>query len=568
MFRHPPIRRVFTVALGVAVCLAGACASTQPRHGDSSEPGAASPAESSTRELTLSAEQERLAAAHAQFAAGLSTELRNGLEAALPAYEAALQLDPKNTALAIRLAQVSISRKDFAGAKDRLDSAAKANPGSADPWLWLGIVHKGTDNSAEALNSFEQALKINPRHIPSLAALIEMLLQRDALDEVVAQLDKAWRQDSQDGQFWLGIGKIYAQVIRQKPSLAGRLGETRPREAFTKAVELAPRDPESLLQLADAQLEAGNFTAAADAFSRLLVVRPDLPLREKLAKTFVQADQKDKAIKIYREMIKRNPTEYTTYNSLAELHEEAEQNDEAIANYQQSLVLNPDQPEVYLRLAVLQLEQKKFDKALGDLAAARLKFPTVFQIPYVTGLVHSEQKNYAKAVAAFADAEALLKDDADEMKPSSAFFFSYGAACERSGDIAKAERLFQKSLEINPRNHAAANYLGYMWADKGVRLEEAHELIKQAVELEPDNGAYLDSLGWVLFKLGKTEEALPYLQKAAAAVKDDAVVHDHLADALLKLGRRDEAIKHLKRAVEMEPENKDFPAKLRKLTGE
>ncbi len=564
MLRHPQLKRALAVSLGVVVCLCSSCTSTRPQQVLPPEPPVV--ADTGNHVLSLSAEQERRAAALAQFAAGVSAELRDGLEAALPFYEEALRLDPKNTGLAVRLAQVAMSRKDFTGAKQRLEAAAKDNPSSADPWLWLGIAHRGLENPAEALNAFEQALKINPRHVQSLAALIELLLQQDALDEVVAQLDKTWRQESNDGQFWLSLGKLYTQVARQKPSLAERLGESRAREAFAKAVEFSPRDAEALLNLADAQVQANNFVAAAEAYSRLLAIRPDLPrLREQLAMTFLRADLKEKAAKIFREMIKRDPTKYETYNSLAGLQEEMDQDEDAIANYQQSLVLNPDQVEVHLRLAVLHISLQRYDKALQNLNLARQKFPTTFQIPYLTGIVHSEEKNFAKAITAFAEAEALMRDDEDEMRPSSAFYFSYGAACERTGAIEKAEKYFQKSLELDPNNHAAANYLGYMWADRGVRLDEAHDLIKRAVAGQPNSGAYLDSLGWVLYKLGRVQEALPYLARAVELVKDDAVVHDHMAEVLLKLGKRDEAIKHLKQAVAIDPQNKELTAKLRKL---
>ena len=84
---------------------------------------------------------------------------------------------------------------------------------------------------------------------------------------------------------------------------------------------------------------------------------------------------------------------------------------------------------------------------------------------------------------------------------------------------------------------------------------------------EPDNGAYVDSLGWVLFKLGRYEEALPHLRRAADLMKDDAVPLDHLADTLLKLGKRDEASARLKHAVQLDPKNQALADKLQKLTG-
>ena len=101
-------------------------------------------------------------------------------------------------------------------------------------------------------------------------------------------------------------------------------------------------------------------------------------------------------------------------------------------------------------------------------------------------------------------------------------------------------------------------------AEKGVHLDEALELIQKAIKGEPDTGAYIDSLGWVLFKLGRYEEALPHLRRAAELVKDDAVVFDHLAEDLLKLGKRDEAIAQWRRALQAEPDNKEVAEKIQK----
>lgn len=106
-----------------------------------------------------------------------------------------------------------------------------------------------------------------------------------------------------------------------------------------------------------------------------------------------------------------------------------------------------------------------------------------------------------------------------------------------------------------------------MWADKGVHLNEALDMINKAIALEPDNGAYLDSLGWVLYKMGRYEEALPHLRRAVELIKEDSVVYDHLAELLLKLGKRDEAISQWRRAHEVDPANKEIIEKLDKYAG-
>jgi tetratricopeptide (TPR) repeat protein len=120
---------------------------------------------------------------------------------------------------------------------------------------------------------------------------------------------------------------------------------------------------------------------------------------------------------------------------------------------------------------------------------------------------------------------------------------------EKQKQYDQSEAEFRKVLEINPENSGAMNYLGYMLADRNVRLEEAHELISRALEMEPNNGAYLDSLGWVNFRLGKLEEAENNLRDAIARVSRDPIVYDHLGDVFMKQGKLKEAIAQWERSV-------------------
>ena len=135
--------------------------------------------------------------------------------------------------------------------------------------------------------------------------------------------------------------------------------------------------------------------------------------------------------------------------------------------------------------------------------------------------------------------------------------FLLGAAHEREGERGPAESAFRRALEIEPGFHPALNYLGYMLAEKGERLEEALGLVRRAVALEPDNGAYVDSLGWAHFQLGQYQEALSYLERAARLEPGDATIYEHLADTYRALGRADDALQLYRRALALDDENAD-----------
>jgi tetratricopeptide (TPR) repeat protein len=152
--------------------------------------------------------------------------------------------------------------------------------------------------------------------------------------------------------------------------------------------------------------------------------------------------------------------------------------------------------------------------------------------------IYEKGKNFAEMEKALSEAEKLAESKQDKEN----IYFTRGAMFERMKKYSSAEAEFRKVLEINPKSSSALNYLGYMLADRGERLEEARDMISKALDIEPDNGAYLDSLGWVNFRLNKLDEAERNLRLSIEKINGDPTVYDHLGDVYLKQGKVKDAI--------------------------
>ncbi len=173
-------------------------------------------------------------------------------------------------------------------------------------------------------------------------------------------------------------------------------------------------------------------------------------------------------------------------------------------------------------------------------------------------------------VMAAADAQARLKDysgaarlarDAVKRFPESTEVqFRLASSLERAGTPGEAEKIFLQLLESKPNDAAAQNYLGYMWADRGVHLEQAREMLEKAVAREPRNGAYRDSLGWAYFRLGNYPAAERNLKEAQRRDPDDATIAEHLGDLAERQGRLEEAVRFWERSLALKP---DEPEKVR-----
>jgi tetratricopeptide (TPR) repeat protein len=137
-----------------------------------------------------------------------------------------------------------------------------------------------------------------------------------------------------------------------------------------------------------------------------------------------------------------------------------------------------------------------------------------------------------------------------------------GSIFERQKKYEQAERTFKKVLDVDPLNASASNYLGYMLADQGVRLEESVKYIQKALELDPKNGAYLDSLGWAYFKMGRYDLAEPPLESAATLIQNDPTIHEHLGNLYLRMGKTAQAQEEWQRALKEWPaaSSSDFDA--------
>lgn len=162
-----------------------------------------------------------------------------------------------------------------------------------------------------------------------------------------------------------------------------------------------------------------------------------------------------------------------------------------------------------------------------------------------------DAKEYSKAEESLFAALKVFPEHED-------LTFTLGTTYEKTGRSDLAEEVFEKIINKNPDHDKALNYLGYMLAEKGIRLIEAIDYIKRALEIDSTNGSYLDSLGWAYYQLDKLNDAKKYLELAAKKEPRSAEIRNHLGDLYYRLGELSEAIKHWQDALGLKPENEQL----------
>lgn len=260
---------------------------------------------------------------------------------------------------------------------------------------------------------------------------------------------------------------------------------------------------------------------------------------------------------------------------------------------QMALALDPSMQEARVLMANVLARNGRHDEALDFLAAVKPGDPAYLDIKHYmadlmvdsgrpdeaqalleglfrdygdvdavvrVGDIHRGRQDFAAALRAYDDAAAKIGPQVPEQYWY--LLYARGMAHERVGQWNEAERDLKAALDYRPDHPYLINYLAYGWADRGLHLDEALEMLQRAVALRPGDGYISDSLGWVLYKLGRYDEALPELERAVELLPYDATLNDHLGDVYWKNGRRLEARFQWERAMNV-AQDEDMKAKVR-----
>ena len=248
--------------------------------------------------------------------------------------------------------------------------------------------------------------------------------------------------------------------------------------------------------------------------------------------------------------------------ALANVYELTSQNARAIDTYSR---IDPSSPlimNVQIRKAYNLNLLDKVNEATSILVSLTKQYKNEIRPLDALGNIMRSHKRYREAVEYYDRAIALIDKTG---RHHWSHYYSRGVSHERLKDWKKAEADLERALELNGDEPKILNYLGYSWIDQKRNLNRAMGMIRKAVKLKPDDGYYVDSLGWAYYQLGNYKAAVKYLERSVELRSDDPVINDHLGDALWRAGRRLEARFQWQQSLSLKPEAEDKPKIERKL---
>jgi len=510
---------------------------------------------------------------------------REVLKLAIEQYEATVRIDPKNPDNYLLLGRLYQLNKDLLKAEGAFKEALKADPGSDEAVINLAYLYNDegdTKRAQEMLNSlpeasrttkiysamgatyerqkdykgaiaaYQQALALDKTNLDAMRGLAQNLANDNQLDGALAQYKALQDADPQDPQPAVEMSKLYRRLGKLDLAMES-LKKAEPFAQDSLAMEIAYN--EALL------LEAqGKFDEAASVFQKLLArtTSPDgkysagersnrALFLSRLGNLYRQSGRPLLALDTFRKIVDLGGEEAARgYQEMIDTYRDQKQWPEATRTAQEAVKKLPDDRGLKLTLALQLVDDGKSEEGI-QMAKSTLSNDANDRETYVSlSQIYARLKRWKEAEDSVNEAEKLAS------RPEEKEYVQYfrGALYEREKKYDQAEQAFRQVLQQDPNNSTTLNYLGYMLADHNMHLEEALGMIKRAVELEPQNGAYLDSLGWVYFKLGNYDQAEENLRRAAEKTPNDATIQDHLGELYAKTGKLKLAAMHWERALD------------------
>jgi tetratricopeptide (TPR) repeat protein len=498
----------------------------------------------------------------------------------------------QDAGLDLALAKLYMRLGDNQKAADILSRVIEYEPDAGESYVLLARAQSALGSPEKAMAALEEASSSNPRLLGTLGQLYE------------------------DQRKWADAARTYEKLSRFDPDStevktrwAAALLQSDDSDAATKARDLlvqvnaaAPTEARPLYLLSVAERKRRDFAAAEKAARQLMSLDPGGSSGAfALAQVYEEQHLYPKAAETLAPVVARldRPGQdpgrdvLTLLAHLGYVQLQAGLGTDAVKTFERARELTKGAGSFDSSLIQAYLTARQFDKAADLAHAARLRQPDQPRYAELEARALSQSGRKDRAVIVLRDAATahpqdisthlslaqILQDagragEADQVLDEAAkkfpsdvrVPFERGALLERRKDYVRAESAFRDALSRDPLHAPSLNYLGYMLAERGERLDEAVTLVERALAIDPDNGSYLDSLGWAYVRQKRYDKAEPLLTRAAAQLPGNSVVQDHLGDLLWAMGRRSDAARAWQRALDGDRDELDVKAVERKLS--
>jgi len=466
-------------------------------------------------------------------------------------------------------AGVLAEQGDIDGAAAAYDRAAESDPDVAETWVAAARMRIKLRQWPEAVQRAERAHLIAPNDALVVGVLGDALLGAERLEDAAALYQGYLTHAHDNAMAWAGLGRIAAR----RGDLVGA------EQALLRAVELAPDKAKFWALLGDIRERTQQPRAAAEAYDRAAILHPRFQARDRHTLLLaLQAEALEVAVRVAQRLAGSESRPLAGALAVTTMLIDRGRLDLARSCLSNVLELHPDQPHARLMLAQLYLRSGEYEAGRVQLSKIKPGTATWPEAVRLLGVLALKAGQHSDAIGYFRQARTASPDDVDrvvdlvqslrlagryidarsELLVATAQWpqdtrlgFSLGLVIQSMEGDQAAINTMQDVLRIDPRHPGALNFIGYVWANEGVHLDEAEAMIRMALKLKPRSAAITDSLGWVLFRQGQLKAAEAELRRAVGLQPDHAEIHFHLGEVLRARGLRKEARRAYRKAMKL-----------------
>ena len=498
-------------------------------------------------------------------------------EKAIEEFETALKLDKSDSDIYLTLGKLYLGQKNYQESINALYEYLQANPQSEEARFYLAKNYLEQKDYHSAIENLKQALEIRPNYLRAITTLASIYrLLKDTPNAILTYqkglevlpkdvgLRNSLALEYLEGENYEKAAEEFSTVLSYDPD--NRFALTylpfsyhklkRYEEAeklYLQVLEKYPDDVDSHYNLGQLYVDLKDYPKALEAYLHLLSMREKGEIKlgdnelanlwTRIGIAYFRSQNFPQAIKSFQEALQLNPrADRAVLPFMILSYHRNKDSDKALEICDQQMLSSPSSKTFLILKAQILGEKGEIEEGARLIRERIQKGESDPLLHIALSDIYLRTKSYSQAEEVLHKALSLFADNDN-------LLFNLGSVYERTGRFELAEETFRKVIAINPNNHLALNYLGYMLAEKGVKLQESIEFIKRALELDVNNGSYLDSLGWAYFKLNNMELAEKYLILAVEKEDNSAEIHDHLGDLYYRLGRFKEALQEWEKAV-------------------
>lgn len=485
--------------------------------------------------------------AYQYYIDGLILEEMGDYKSAEKSFKRALQYHPNSYQLRYSLAETYYNLREYHNVIELLDVI---KPVDLQVLKLLGSCYLTLGMPEEAMKVFHKTLEIDSDNIMAYTYLSSFFRHRGETDSLIWAYENLTRIRPGDSKSWQELGRLHAKN--------GRIGQSK--ETFKKALSFKSNTTNVLLSvsLGELYMMEKKYDSALYVFEKIHRKAPDnLVVNRELASLYLRTDSLEAALPYALKVSELSPLDKPAKRRAAIVYyglDSLNQSDSIFT----TLVNDGDKNLInhfYLgRIAILK---KEYNIAVDEFKISTEIDNSITDNWLDLAYAYRFLEDSENEILTYQTSLNHIKDESDAIK----IMFSLGAAYEHYDKYDDAVNTFEKIIDQDPENSKAMNYLGYILAVKGEKLEYARDLIEKAMVILPGTAAYIDSYGWVLFKLGNNEEALKHLLKAAELSKD-AEIFDHIGDVYKDDGDTEKALVWWNKALELDSTREEIREKI------